>query len=187
MLNICFRCTEEFEGASLHSKFCSKCKKLQRYDANKRWRDKTNYDKKYYQENKEHCIEQSKKWYEKSEENKRKHGDAVKKWREKNKEKLDKWFDEHKKDKRLYDVKRNHGLSAEEFHKLIDDAGEFCPICGTKFEGVGAKMTAPHIDHDHKNGKIRGIICSSCNLALGKFKDDPEIVEKAAAWLRRMA
>lgn len=57
-----------------------------------------------------------------------------------------------------------------------------CAICGT-VEWNG-RHKRPHVDHDHKTGRVRGILCSECNTGLGKFKDDPIILEAALAYLR---
>jgi len=57
-----------------------------------------------------------------------------------------------------------------------------CAIC---------KVTAPggqgtfHVDHDHKTGAIRGLLCHHCNTALGKFKDSPILLETAIAYLAK--
>lgn len=40
-----------------------------------------------------------------------------------------------------------------------------------------------HIDHDHKTGEVRGIICNRCNMGIGHLGDNPEIVKKALKWL----
>lgn len=40
------------------------------------------------------------------------------------------------------------------------------------------------IDHDHASGKVRGILCGKCNIAIGLFKDDPELMARAAAYLK---
>lgn len=40
-----------------------------------------------------------------------------------------------------------------------------------------------HIDHDHRTGKVRGILCQACNLGLGKFRDDPALIKSAIRYL----
>lgn len=50
-----------------------------------------------------------------------------------------------------------------------------CVICGTVAPVV--------IDHDHTNGSVRGGLCTNCNLGLGHFKDDPELLRLAALYL----
>lgn len=57
-----------------------------------------------------------------------------------------------------------------------------CEICG-RVPGAGEKANA--YDHDHSTGAFRGWLCSNCNTGLGRFKDSPELLEKAADYLRR--
>lgn len=52
-----------------------------------------------------------------------------------------------------------------------------CDLCGEFAENK-------NIDHDHFTGKVRGMLCQSCNTALGKFKDDIELLEKAIKYLK---
>lgn len=73
-----------------------------------------------------------------------------------------------------------YGLTVEEVDAM---AAEGCQICGTTdWPGRHAR---PHVDHDHKTGKVRGILCSECNTGLGKFKDDPALTQAATAYLER--
>ena len=51
----------------------------------------------------------------------------------------------------------------------------FCPICEVPCKPVQ--------DHDHTNGQLRSYICGKCNTGLGMFKDDPDIIRKAADYL----
>ena len=68
------------------------------------------------------------------------------------------------------------GLVQEEFRRLFDRQGGGCAICG-------ATMTDPQIDHDHETGAVRGLLCRHCNLGLGHFRDDGEVLEKAISYL----
>ena len=66
-----------------------------------------------------------------------------------------------------------------EIVKTLRDAGLLhgaCAICG--------KVTDLMLDHDHKTEKIRGTLCNECNSGLGLFFDIPELLEKAAGYLR---
>lgn len=75
--------------------------------------------------------------------------------------------------------KVRYDLTVEQVEEM---AAKGCAICGT-VEWNG-RHKRPHVDHDHKTGRVRGILCSECNTGLGKFKDDPTILEAALAYLR---
>jgi len=40
------------------------------------------------------------------------------------------------------------------------------------------------VDHDHKNGEVRGLLCHRCNVGLGNFQDNPELLLKAYKYLK---
>ena len=69
------------------------------------------------------------------------------------------------------------GLNDEELIKL--NQINSCAICEKEISGKGK-----HIDHDHTDGKIRGILCSSCNRGLGRFYDNPRLLRLAANYLQ---
>lgn len=54
-----------------------------------------------------------------------------------------------------------------------------CPICKKSL-----RETLRCIDHDHKTGRTRGILCSKCNLGIGHFEDDPGLLESAVQYLK---
>lgn len=58
-----------------------------------------------------------------------------------------------------------------------------CAICEKDFSNFELKQI--HVDHDHNSGKIRDLLCSSCNQGLGNFKDDQGILEKALKYLQK--
>ena len=58
-----------------------------------------------------------------------------------------------------------------------------CEICSVDLVAGNKGSNTQHIDHDHKTGIIRGVLCKSCNTGLGLFKDNPEILREAARYL----
>lgn len=83
---------------------------------------------------------------------------------------------------RKWQMKDRYGLEPADYHRMLSEQGGGCAICGT-FDPQGRGRF--HIDHDHTNGRIRGLLCTECNIGLGKFKDDPELVRKAVDYLDR--
>jgi hypothetical protein len=62
-------------------------------------------------------------------------------------------------------------------------AAPTCAACGRAWGN--SRDRQPLIDHDHTTGKVRGVICSACNIGIGHFDDDPGRLVRAAAHLRR--
>lgn len=81
---------------------------------------------------------------------------------------------------------KNYGVSAEDYRRLLESQGGVCAICGkpetAKIHGAVKDLA---VDHCHKTGRIRGLLCSRHNTALGLAGDDPHIIEKMAAYLRQ--
>lgn len=88
---------------------------------------------------------------------------------------------------RNWQLKKKYGLEFGEFEALWTATRGRCFICNkqmkwpTKTKGQGLDVVA--VDHDHKTGKVRGLLCNACNKALGFFKDDPELIFKAYNYL----
>jgi hypothetical protein len=78
---------------------------------------------------------------------------------------------------RHYHLRQRFGIGAAEVDAMIAAQGGLCPICRLR--------SAVHVDHDHKTGKVRAILCEMCNGGLGQFKDDPASIERAVAYLER--
>src|SRR4051812_37675055 len=73
--------------------------------------------------------------------------------------------------------RRTYGISVKEVDELYLSQGKQCAICG-KAGGVGRGVGVGrglHLDHCHKTGKIRGLLCGKCNRALGWLNDDPAL------------
>lgn len=78
-----------------------------------------------------------------------------------------------------YSLKRRYGISSEDYENILIKQQYVCVICQNKCK-TGRNLA---VDHDHNNGKIRGLLCSSCNQGLGNFKDSKELLQKAIKYL----
>lgn len=65
---------------------------------------------------------------------------------------------------------------------LIQNHNGFCDICGTDKSGYSGRNMC--IDHDHKTGIVRGILCQKCNVGLGNFQDNPNLLLSAVKYLQ---
>lgn len=70
-------------------------------------------------------------------------------------------------------------MSAVEVETMKFQQGGACAICTGEL-GPGHKT---HVDHDHKTGKVRGLLCGHCNRGLGGFRDNDDYLTKAVAYL----
>jgi hypothetical protein len=74
---------------------------------------------------------------------------------------------------------RKYGISSQEFKDLCLSQNNKCKICGVN-PGNSKKLS---VDHCHSTGKIRGLLCQSCNLAIGLMKDDVGRMEAAIRYI----
>lgn len=80
-------------------------------------------------------------------------------------------------------LRNRYGINLEEYQELINLQDNSCAICFTSFENMSSNKI--HVDHCHKNNKVRGILCSKCNKGLGLFKDNTQTIEKAIKYLKK--
>ena len=92
------------------------------------------------------------------------------------------WYQGYK-DKRKRDIHymRKFGITLEDYTALLYSQGGVCASCGRKEEKGRYKHMA--VDHCHTTGKVRGILCSSCNRALGLVGDTSEGVRKLLKYI----
>lgn len=76
------------------------------------------------------------------------------------------------------------GITYQVNDKILASAKR-CALCETPFDVIGKKQRSPILDHDHKTGKLRDVLCNQCNKALGWFADDPALLRRAAAYLEK--
>ena len=86
-------------------------------------------------------------------------------------------------------LKSKYGVDAEYYDDLLEGQRGVCAIC--KSPGVEINTTSGRaqlrlcVDHDHRTGMIRGLLCTQCNRAIGLLKDSVEVLEAAIGYLRR--
>lgn len=78
-----------------------------------------------------------------------------------------------------YAIQRTFGVTPEQYAEMLRMQGKVCFICG----GVNANGKRLAIDHDHATDSIRKLLCSQCNVGLGSFRDNPELLRKAAEYV----
>lgn len=76
-----------------------------------------------------------------------------------------------------YQLKK-YGLSLIEYKAMFESQTGRCAICKS-----APTLKRLSVDHDHKTGAVRGLLCTNCNLGLGNFKDDQEILKAASDYL----
>ena len=110
------------------------------------------------------------------------------KWGQKNIDKLAEYRTKvTPQQKRQYRIKAEYSLLWEDYVDLYNKAQGKCAICEKELSLLKetSKHTA-HVDHCHRTGKVRGLLCRSCNRGIGYLNDSPERLEKAASYLKSM-
>lgn len=131
------------------------------------------YAKKYYLEHKEEYRKRAKSWRESNKEHLKQ---IRKKWRIANPDKT--------RQHPINFIKRNpdhflrvrYGITQQDYDNILIKQKGTCAIC--------SNITRLAVDHDHKTGKIRGILCFKHNTSLGHFNDSIEELEKAIKYLK---
>lgn len=82
---------------------------------------------------------------------------------------------------RKYNLRKTFDMSVDDYVFLFDKQKGLCAICERPQTLFTRRF---HVDHCHKTGKIRGLLCANCNPGIGNLQDSPELLEKAAKYLR---
>ena len=122
---------------------------------------------------------------------------------ERNKKLCKQWDRNNKDKKRAYNARKyaesgdfyrnnsfrdRYGLTLDDAKALLSKQGGVCEICGEPIDLDVKGVNAPnkgHMDHCHKSGAVRGVLCRNCNWGLGNFRDSPELALSAASYLEK--
>lgn len=152
---------------------CGTCKKCRKRAHDKAWREKNREhkvatDRAYNAENHERILAYSRTWYAKNRERILAYSKAR---YAKNRERIlayaKDWHAANPEKARRNSLKR-YGITPEEYHKLLESQSGGCAICGsTDSKRKGSRYL--FVDHCHDTGKIRGLLCNTCNVGVGQL------------------
>jgi hypothetical protein len=87
--------------------------------------------------------------------------------------------------RRAYRLWSKYRITVDDYEALLAKQGEVCAICGTSNPKTSHGFW--HVDHCHRSGKVRGLLCGTCNTGLGSFYDRTSVLRRAAAYLEATA
>lgn len=79
-------------------------------------------------------------------------------------------------------LKREYNVSLEEYNILLKTHNNSCAICQKNQNELNQRL---RLDHCHSTGKVRGLLCDSCNVGLGRFRDNPVFLKSAILYLEK--
>lgn len=92
--------------------------------------------------------------------------------------------EKHRKSAKNCELKAHYGVTLEEFEAMKSAQGGKCAVCESVLK---SGKRGAHLDHCHKMGTVRAVLCALCNLGIGYFKDSPTHLRAAADYLERFA
>lgn len=131
------------------------------------------YRKKYYHADNAAAVRKTVEWQQ---QNRGRYNKRSREWRAKNKDKIKatitRFYLNHPSKRREKTLKK-YGLTVESYADMLAEQGGKCAICGLP----QLEATSPFsVDHCHKSGKVRGILCFVCNTTLGRVHDNTQIL-----------
>lgn len=99
-----------------------------------------------------------------------------------------KWAKKYPERCRNSRLKYTYGIDQEEYDRILKAQGGVCAICERPERKILKSTGKPKrlsVDHCHKTGKVRGLLCFYCNASLGKFNDSIEILKNAIKYLEK--
>ena len=82
-------------------------------------------------------------------------------------------------------LKRNYGIDQEEYELMLEEQDERCAICRKLPQVKNNEPEILSVDHCHRSGEVRGLLCRKCNSLIGLANDSTEILMQAIQYLQR--
>lgn len=77
-------------------------------------------------------------------------------------------------------LKNTYGLTYERFLNMVEEQKGLCYLCGKSHSGKSERLV---VDHNHKTGEVRKLLCVTCNVSLAKFENDPTYLNRLKEYL----
>lgn len=100
---------------------------------------------------------------------------------EKHRSKEARWRRDNPRKIKNYMLKSNYGITIEDYERILQKQNGVCAICKCPDE----YRDVLSVDHCHKTGEVRGLLCNLCNTGLGRFEDNPALLASALKYLLR--
>lgn len=86
---------------------------------------------------------------------------------------------------RGFNLMRNYGITHEEYNQRLTAQNGVCALCGNPETVMqNGKLRPLAVDHCHATGRVRGLLCAKCNVGLGAFNDDADVMIQGVPWIR---
>jgi hypothetical protein len=129
--------------------------------------------RRYYERNREECIERSRRWREN---NRERYNEHMKTHKEKHSPEF------LKRRARGYALMRDFGITLEQYDELLEKQNGCCAIC-QRHHALFEKHLS--VDHSHKTKRIRGLLCTHCNYRLVARHEDGELLRRIADYVEQ--
>lgn len=101
-------------------------------------------------------------------------------------------FEKLKKEKQEYRLKnikryqdralvKAYGITLDQYNQMLNAQNSVCAVC--LYKETSKRNTRLCVDHDHKTGKIRGLLCNRCNRSLGLLQDSPNVIKSLLEYI----
>lgn len=95
------------------------------------------------------------------------------------------WREKNPDASRNRNLMSKYGITEDQYLQMLEWQNGGCALCGSK-ESKWSSSPWLHVDHDHKTGKVRGLLCHTCNIVVGGIENTPEMdIDKMLDWCGR--
>lgn len=84
---------------------------------------------------------------------------------------------------------RKYGITLSQFNAILEKQNHVCAICKRPERAIDPRTKKPRrlsVDHCHKTGEVRGLLCTPCNQAIGQLQDNPDVLHAAVEYLKNI-